>query len=31
MRKVNGKWLIDDFDEHKADCVNYLATEKSKN
>ena len=24
MEKVNGKWLMSDFDEHKADCINYL-------
>ena len=24
MDRVNGKWLMSDFDEHKADCINYL-------
>lgn len=25
MEKVDGKWLISDFDEHKQDCINYIA------
>lgn len=25
MEKVDGKWLMSDFDEHKQDCVNYIA------
>ena len=25
IEKVGGKWLISDFDEHKQDCVNYIA------
>ena len=25
MERVKGKWLIADFDEHKADCIRYIA------
>lgn len=25
MEKVNGQWLMSDFDLHKADCVRYIA------
>ena len=25
MERVNGKWLMSDFDEHKADCIRYIA------
>ncbi|MBO7120621.1 MAG: hypothetical protein J6W03_09935 [Bacteroidaceae bacterium] len=25
MEKVGGKWLISDFDEHKQDCIHYIA------
>lgn len=25
MKRVNGVWLIDDFDNHKADCIRYIA------
>lgn len=25
MEKVNGHWLISDFDEHKADCIRHIA------
>ena len=25
MEKVDGKWLISDFDEHKQDCINGIA------
>lgn len=25
MEKVDGKWLISDFDEHKQDCINHIA------
>ena len=25
MEKVNGQWLISDFDEHKADCIRHIA------
>ena len=24
MEKVNGQWLMSDFDEHKADCIRYI-------
>ena len=25
MERVNGKWLMSDFDDHKADCIRYIA------
>lgn len=25
MEKVDGKWLLADFDEHKADCIRHIA------
>ena len=25
MEKVDGQWLISDFDEHKADCIRHIA------
>ena len=25
MEKVDGRWLISDFDEHKADCIRHIA------
>ena len=25
MERVNGQWLMSDFDEHKADCIRYIA------
>ena len=25
MDRVNGQWLMSDFDEHKADCIRYIA------
>ncbi len=25
MDRVNGEWLMADFDEHKADCIRYIA------
>lgn len=25
MERVNGAWLISDFNEHKADCIRYIA------
>lgn len=25
MEKVGGKWLMSDFDEHKADCIRHIA------
>ena len=25
MERVNGEWLMSDFDEHKADCIRYIA------
>jgi len=24
MERVNGEWLMSDFDEHKADCIRYI-------
>ena len=24
MQKVNGQWLMSDFDEHKQDCIRYI-------
>ena len=25
MERVNGQWLMSDFDDHKADCIRYIA------
>lgn len=30
MEKVNGKWLMADFDEHKADCIQYIANNRKE-
>ena len=30
MENVNGKWLMSDFDEHKADCINYIANNRKE-
>ena len=30
MEKVNGQWLISDFDEHKADCIRHIAINKKE-
>lgn len=30
MEKVEGKWLISDFDEHKQDCINGIANWKKE-
>ena len=30
MERVNGKWLISDFDEHKADCIRYIANNRKE-
>ena len=28
MEKVNGQWLISDFDDHKKDCIRYMTKVK---
>lgn len=30
MEKVNGTWLMSDFDEHKQDCINYIAINREE-
>ena len=30
MEKVNGVWLMSDFDEHKTDCINYIAINREE-
>jgi glyceraldehyde-3-phosphate dehydrogenase/erythrose-4-phosphate dehydrogenase len=30
MEKVDGQWLISDFDGHKEDCIHHLATNRNK-
>lgn len=30
MEKVNGVWLMSDFDEHKADCIRYIAINREE-
>lgn len=30
MERVNGEWLIADFDEHKADCIRYIAISRKE-
>lgn len=30
MERVNSKWLMSDFDEHKADCVRYIANNRKE-
>ena len=30
MEKVDGQWLISDFDGHKEDCIRHLATNREK-
>ena len=30
MERVKGKWLIADFDEHKADCIQYIANNRKE-
>ena len=30
MEKVNSQWLMADFDEHKADCVRYIAISRKE-
>ena len=30
MEKVGGRWLMADFDEHKADCIHYIAINREE-
>ena len=30
MEKVDGQWLMSDFDEHKADCIRYIANNRKE-
>ena len=30
MEKVGGRWLMSDFDEHKADCIRYIAINRDE-
>jgi len=30
MERVNGEWLMADFDEHKADCIRYIANNRQE-
>ena len=30
MERVNGQWLMSDFDEHKADCIRYIAINRKE-
>ena len=30
MERVNGQWLMSDFDEHKADCIRYIAISRQE-
>lgn len=30
MEKVDGRWLISDFDEHKADCIRHIAINREE-
>ena len=30
MEHVNGKWLMSDFDEHKADCIRYISINRTE-
>lgn len=30
MELVNGEWLMSDFDEHKADCIRYIAINRQE-
>ena len=30
MELVNGEWLMADFDEHKADCIRYIANNRKE-
>ena len=30
MERVRGEWLLSDFDEHKADCIRYIANNRKE-
>ena len=30
MERVNGQWLMTDFDDHKADCIRYIANNRKE-
>lgn len=30
MELINGQWLISDFDDHKADCIQYIAINRKE-
>lgn len=30
MERVNGRWLMSDFDEHKADCIRHIANNRQE-
>ena len=30
MERVNGKWLMSDFDDHKADCIRYIENNRKE-
>jgi hypothetical protein len=30
MERVNGQWLMSDFDNHKADCIRYIAINRQE-
>lgn len=30
MERVNGEWLMSDFDDHKADCIRYIANNRKE-
>lgn len=30
MERVNGQWLMADFDDHKADCIRYIAINREE-
>ena len=30
MERVNGQWLMSDFDDHKADCIRYIAINRKQ-
>ena len=30
MERVKGEWLLSDFDEHKADCIRYIANNRKE-
>ena len=30
MEKVNDEWLMSDFDDHKINCIRYLANNRKR-